>query len=96
MKVAGGWWLVAGMALGVLCVATAGCGYSLAGRGTFLPDYIKIVGDPNVNMANTPEIPGGKGTYASAGNYIPLMSGAPAGMQTVVDLPMPRYWAPTV
>jgi hypothetical protein len=46
MKVAGGRWLVAGIALGVLCVSTAGCGYSLAGRGTFLPDYIKIVGVP--------------------------------------------------
>jgi hypothetical protein len=45
MKVAGGWWLVAG-ALGVVCLSSAGCGYSLAGRGTFLPDYIKIVGVP--------------------------------------------------
>ena len=66
----------------------------MADQGT--GDYIKIVGDPNVNMANTPEIPGGKGTYASAGNYIPLLPGAPAGMQTVVDLPIPRFWAPTV
>jgi 4-hydroxy-tetrahydrodipicolinate reductase len=66
----------------------------MADQGT--GDYIKIIGDPNVNMANTPEIPGGKGTYASAGNYIPLLPGAPAGMQTVVDLPIPRYWAPTV
>jgi hypothetical protein len=32
--------------LGVLGVSTAGCGYSLAGRGAFLPDYIKIVGVP--------------------------------------------------
>ena len=40
-------------------------------------DYVKIIGDPNVNMANTPEIPGGKGTYASTGNYIPLMKAAP-------------------
>jgi 4-hydroxy-tetrahydrodipicolinate reductase len=65
----------------------------MADQGT--GDYIKIVGDPNVNMANTPEIPGGKGTYASAGNYIPLMQDAPAGMKTVIDLPIPRYWAPT-
>ncbi len=65
----------------------------LAGQDT--GDYIKIYGDPNVNMANTPEIPGGKGTYASTGNYIPLMKDAPAGMQTVIDLPLPRFWAPT-
>jgi len=59
-------------------------------------DYIKIFGDPNVNMANQPEMPGGKGTYASTGNYIPLIGAAPAGMLTVVDMPLPRFWAPTV
>lgn len=32
----------------VLCVvwASSGCGYSLAGRGSFLPDYIKTIGIP--------------------------------------------------
>ena len=65
----------------------------LADQGT--GDYIKIIGDPNVNMANTPEIPGGKGTYASTGNYIPLMKAAPAGMLTVVDMPLPRFLSPT-
>jgi 4-hydroxy-tetrahydrodipicolinate reductase len=63
--------------------------------GTDTGDYIKITGDPNVNMVNSPEIPGGKGTYASTGNYIPLMNDAPAGMLTVVDLPLPRFWTPT-
>ena len=58
-------------------------------------DYIRIFGDPDVNMANAPEIPGGKGTYASTGNYIPLIVAAPAGMLTVVDMPLPRFWAPT-
>ena len=34
-------------ALGVLCVfAAPGCGYSLAGRGSFLPVYIKTIGVP--------------------------------------------------
>jgi hypothetical protein len=33
-------------ALCVLCVCTAGCGYALAGRGSFLPDYIKTIGIP--------------------------------------------------
>ncbi len=33
--------------LGVLCVVSApGCGYSLAGRGSFLPAYIKTIGVP--------------------------------------------------
>jgi hypothetical protein len=33
--------------LGVLCVfAAPGCGYSLAGRGSFLPAYIKTIGIP--------------------------------------------------
>jgi hypothetical protein len=52
---AGGWKLVAGgharcrVLHGCICflaILTTGCGYSLAGRGTFLPDYIKIVGVP--------------------------------------------------
>jgi 4-hydroxy-tetrahydrodipicolinate reductase len=58
-------------------------------------DYIRIIGDPEVHMANKPEIPGGKGTYASTGNYIPLIIDAPAGILTVTDLPIPRFWAPT-
>ena len=65
----------------------------LAGQDT--GDYITIHGDPMVHMANTPEIPGGKGTYASTGNYIPLVLAAPPGMKTVIDLPLPRFWAPT-
>ena len=27
-------------------LASAGCGYSLAGRGSFLPDYIRVIGVP--------------------------------------------------
>ncbi len=58
-------------------------------------DYIKVFGDPGINMRNTPEIPGGKGTYASTGNYIPLIGAARPGMLTVVDMPLPRFWSPT-
>jgi len=65
-------------------------------EGVNTGDYIKIYGDPEVNMVNSPEIPGGKGTYASTGNYIPLLVDAPAGVLTVVDMPLPRFWAPTV
>jgi hypothetical protein len=35
-------------ALAVLVLATSGCGYALAGRGSFLPDYIRIVGIPQL------------------------------------------------
>jgi hypothetical protein len=65
-------------------------------EGVNTGDYIRVFGDPDVNMATNPEIPGGKGTYASTGNYIPLIGAAPAGIVTVVDLPLPRFWAPTV
>lgn len=64
-------------------------------EGVDTGDYIRVIGDPEVNMANTPEIPGGIGTYASTGNYVPLIVDAPAGLLTVVDLPLPRFWAPT-
>jgi hypothetical protein len=34
-------------ALAIVAVASlSGCGYSLAGRGSFLPDYIKVIGVP--------------------------------------------------
>jgi hypothetical protein len=58
-------------------------------------DYIKVIGDPNIHVANTPEVPGGKGTYASIGNYIPLIGAANPGIVTVVDMPLPRFWSPT-
>jgi 2,4-diaminopentanoate dehydrogenase len=64
-------------------------------EGVDTGDYIRVVGDPEVNMANTPEIPGGIGTYASTGNYVPLIVEAHAGLLTVVDLPLPRFWVPT-
>jgi hypothetical protein len=32
--------------LAVLCVGSSGCGYSLAGRGTFLPAHIQTIGVP--------------------------------------------------
>ena len=32
----------------LLAVASSGCGYALAGRGSFLPDYIRVVGIPQL------------------------------------------------
>ena len=34
-------------------VSGSGCGYSLAGRGSFLPDYIKTIGVPNFGNRTT-------------------------------------------
>lgn len=65
-------------------------------EGVETGDYIRVLGDPEVNMVNKPEMPGGKGTYASTGNYVPLIGAAPAGLLTVVDMPLPRFWAPSV
>lgn len=31
----------------------SGCGYALAGRGSFLPDYIRVVGIPQLQNAST-------------------------------------------
>ncbi len=53
-------------------------------------DYITIDGDPPVNLAIEPEIPGGTGTIAIAVNMVPLvLKGAP-GLLTMADLPVPR------
>lgn len=52
-------------------------------------DYIKIIGDPGVDMAINPEIPGGKGTMAVTINMIPQVIKANSGLQTMADLPVP-------
>ena len=36
-----------------LALASSGCGYALAGRGSFLPDYIRIVGIPPIENRST-------------------------------------------
>jgi hypothetical protein len=49
--------LVRGAALGCAVLALSGCGYSLAGRGNFLPDYIRTIGVPQfVNHSTVPDI----------------------------------------
>jgi hypothetical protein len=37
----------------MLAVVSSGCGYSLAGRGSFLPDYIRVVGIPQLVNQST-------------------------------------------
>lgn len=53
-------------------------------------DYITIKGTPNVNMAITPEIPGGIGTIAMTVNMIPNIINSRPGLKTMIDLPIPR------
>ena len=45
-----------GIALSILLflgIASSGCGYALSGRGTFLPDYINVVGIPQLANNST-------------------------------------------
>ncbi len=52
-------------------------------------DSIEITGTPNVQLAGSPEIPGGQGTVALAVNIIPRLLSATAGLYSMVDLPVP-------
>lgn len=36
-----------------LALTSSGCGYALAGRGSFLPDYIRVVGIPPIENRST-------------------------------------------
>ncbi len=53
-------------------------------------DYITIKGNPDINMAITPEVPGGIGTIAMTVNMIPNIINARPGLKTMIDLPIPR------
>lgn len=53
-------------------------------------DYIRIKGNPNIDMTITPEIPGGIGTIAMCVNMIPQVINASPGLKTMLDLPVPR------
>src|SRR5687767_11745779 len=37
----------------ILASTSAGCGYALAGRGSFLPEYIRVVGIPQLQNNTT-------------------------------------------
>ena len=53
-------------------------------------DYVIIDGSPAVNMVNSPEIDGGKGTIAMCVNMIPQIINAEPGLHTMLTLPVPR------
>lgn len=52
-------------------------------------DYIWIKGEPEINLAIKPEIPGGIGTIAIAVNSIPNVVNSKAGLVAMTDLPVP-------
>lgn len=53
-------------------------------------DYVIIKGTPNINLVNSPEVPGGIGTIAMCVNMIPHIINARPGLKTMLDLPVPR------
>lgn len=53
-------------------------------------DYVIIKGTPDINMVNSPEVPGGIGTIAMCVNMIPHVINARPGLQTMLTLPVPR------
>ena len=59
-------------------------------EGTFTGDYITLKGSPEVNMNIKPEVEGGLGTIAMCVNMIPQIINADPGLQTMLDLPVPR------
>jgi 4-hydroxy-tetrahydrodipicolinate reductase len=58
--------------------------------GVSTGDYIKILGKPEINLSNSPEVEGGIGTIAICVNMIPHVINAKAGLVTMIDLPVPR------
>lgn len=58
--------------------------------GQMTGDYITLKGSPEINMAITPEVEGGLGTIAMCVNMIPQIINADPGLQTMLDLPVPR------
>jgi 4-hydroxy-tetrahydrodipicolinate reductase len=59
-------------------------------EGTHTGDYITIKGTPDINMVNSPEVPGGIGTIAMCVNMIPHVINSAPGLKTMIDLPVPR------
>ncbi len=53
-------------------------------------DFIAIKGFPSFEVRTGPEIPGGQATAAMAVNMVRPVAAAPAGLLTMVDLPLPR------
>ncbi|SJZ76898.1 2,4-diaminopentanoate dehydrogenase [Selenihalanaerobacter shriftii] len=59
-------------------------------EGVETGDYIRIKGNPDIEMSINPEVPGGIGTIAMCINMIPQTINANPGLKTMLDLPVPR------
>lgn len=59
-------------------------------EGVKTGDYIKLTGDPAINMSIVPEVDGGIGTIAVCVNMIPHVINASPGLKLMTDLPAPR------
>jgi hypothetical protein len=78
----------AGIVVAGLTLLATSCGYSLAGRGDFLPDYIKVIGIPTFeNLTDMPDIEEVftekvVEEFASRGKYVvlPEQTGADAAL----------------
>jgi 4-hydroxy-tetrahydrodipicolinate reductase len=53
-------------------------------------DYVVIKGNPDINLVNSPEVPGGIGTIAMCVNMTPHVINARPGLHTMLTLPVPR------
>lgn len=58
-------------------------------EGVETGDRIEIRGSPTINLAGSPEIPGGRATQALAVNMIPQVLQAAPGLYCMADLPVP-------
>lgn len=58
--------------------------------GVSTGDYVIIKGNPDINLSNVPEVPGGIGTIAMVCNMIPHVINSRPGLKTMIDLPVPR------
>lgn len=58
-------------------------------EGVETGDFIEIKGEPNINLAIQPEIPGGIGTIALAVNSIPNVINSAPGLVNMTQLPVP-------
>lgn len=62
-------------------------------EGVETGDFIEIVGEPALNLAIQPEIPGGIGTIAIAVNSIPNVINSRPGLVHMTELPVPAALA---
>jgi 4-hydroxy-tetrahydrodipicolinate reductase len=58
--------------------------------GVTTGDFEILKGTPDLNLVNSPEVPGGIGTIAMCVNMTPHVINARPGLHTMLTLPVPR------